>query len=82
MLRPAAVAGKKEPCPLPSATSDHLLCFSDEEPPGPCPRRVSEWEICEVFRPSFALVRIGAERFESRIHEGGARAWLATLTRC
>jgi SAM-dependent methyltransferase len=59
----------------------HLLCFSDEEPPGPGPRRISEWEIRDTFRPSFAVVRVEPARFESRIHEGGARAWLATLTR-
>lgn len=59
----------------------HLLCFSDEEPPGPGPRRVSEDEIREAFRSIFALTRIRAGRFESRIHPGGARAWVATLTR-
>ncbi len=59
----------------------HLLCFSDEEPPGPGPRRVSEWDIRSAFRGEFALSRIHAGRFESRVHEGGARAWVATLTR-
>ena len=59
----------------------HLLCFSDEEPPGPGPRRVSQWEIRSTFRGPFVVSRIREARFESRIHEGGAKAWLATLTR-
>jgi SAM-dependent methyltransferase len=58
-----------------------LLCFSDEEPPGPGPRRVSEWELKSTFRGLFVLTRIRAGRFETRIHPGGARAWVATLTR-
>ena len=58
-----------------------LLCFSDEEPPGPGPRRVSEWDLKSAFRGIFVLIRIRPGRFESRIHPGGARAWVATLTR-
>jgi SAM-dependent methyltransferase len=59
----------------------HLLCFSDEEPPGPGPRRVAEHEIGDAFRSLFATVRIRPGRFESLIHPGGARAWVATLVR-
>ena len=59
----------------------HLLCFSDEEPPGPGPRRVSEWDLKTAFRGICVLTRIRAGRLESRIHPGGARAWVATLTR-
>jgi SAM-dependent methyltransferase len=59
----------------------HLLCFSDEEPPGPGPRRISQYEIGDAFRSIFALTRIRAGRFESRIHPGGANAWVATLVR-
>lgn len=59
----------------------HLLCFSDEEPPGPGPRRVSEYEIGDAFRSLFALTRIRAGRFESLLHAGGAKAWVATLVR-
>lgn len=59
----------------------HLLCFSDEEPPGPGPRRVSQWELQLAFRGPFVVSRIRAAVFRSRLHEGGARAWLATLTR-
>lgn len=59
----------------------HLLCFSDEEPPGPGPRRVTQYELGAAFRSLFAVTRIRAARFESRIHPGGAKAWLATLVR-
>jgi cyclopropane fatty-acyl-phospholipid synthase-like methyltransferase len=59
----------------------HLLCFSDEEPPGPGPRRVSEWDIKATFRGVFVLSAIRPARLESRAHPGGIRAWCATLTR-
>jgi len=59
----------------------HVLCFSDAEPPGYGPRRVSEEELRGAFRGGFALNALREARFESRIREGGARAWLATLTR-
>jgi SAM-dependent methyltransferase len=59
----------------------HLLCFSDEEPPGPGPRRVAQYEIGDAFRSLFALTRIRPGRFETLVHPGGARAWVATLVR-
>ncbi|ABS24411.1 class I SAM-dependent methyltransferase [Anaeromyxobacter sp. Fw109-5] len=59
----------------------HVLCFSDEEPPGPGPRRVAEYDLRATFRSLFAMVRIRPARFESLVHPGGAKAWLATLVR-
>jgi SAM-dependent methyltransferase len=59
----------------------HLLAFSDEEPPGPGPRRIAQWEIRTAFRGPFVLTRLREARFESSLHPGGARAWLATLVR-
>jgi SAM-dependent methyltransferase len=59
----------------------HVLCFSDEEPPGPGPRRVAEDDLRATFRSIFAMVRIRPARFESLVHPGGAKAWLATLVR-
>lgn len=59
----------------------HLLCFSDEEPPGPGPYRIAESDIRDAFRSIFALTRIRPGRFESRLHAGGAKAWVATLVR-
>lgn len=59
----------------------HLLCFSDEEPPGPGPHRIAEHDLTDAFRSIFALTRLRAGRFESRLHPGGAKAWVATLVR-
>ncbi len=59
----------------------HVLCFSDEEPPGPGPHRISESDLGDAFRSIFALTRIRPGRLESRMHPGGARAWVATLVR-
>jgi SAM-dependent methyltransferase len=59
----------------------HLLCFSDEEPPGPGPLRIAQHEIGDAFRSMFAITRIRPGRFESLIHPGGAKAWVATLVR-
>jgi len=59
----------------------HVLCFSDEEPPGPGPYRISESDLRAAFRSIFALMRLRPARLQSRVHEGGARAWLASLTR-
>ena len=59
----------------------HILCFSDEEPPGPGPRRIAEYDLRAAFRSLFALVRIRPAVFESLARPGGAKAWLATLVR-
>lgn len=59
----------------------HVLCFSDEEPPGPGPHRIAEYDLRDAFRSLFALTRIRPGRFESRLHPGGAKAWVATLVR-
>lgn len=59
----------------------HLLTFSDAEPPGPGPRRVSEYEIRMTFREHFVLSRIREATFQLNIEPRSARAWLATLTR-
>lgn len=66
---------------LSSGATLHLLCFSDEEPPGPGPHRIAEYEIGDAFRGIFVITRIRPGRFESRLHPGGAKAWVATLTR-
>ncbi|MEO7330413.1 MAG: class I SAM-dependent methyltransferase [Minicystis sp.] len=60
----------------------HLLCFSDAEPPGLGPRRVSEGEIRATFAEGFQVRAIVPHRYETRIHQGGsARAWLASIQR-
>jgi cyclopropane fatty-acyl-phospholipid synthase-like methyltransferase len=66
---------------LSSGSTLHVLCFSDEEPPGAGPRRVSEYELRSTFRGIFALTgEVRAETFD-RLGMEPARAWLATLTR-
>jgi SAM-dependent methyltransferase len=61
----------------------HILCFSDQEPPGIGPRRIAERELIELFNMRGWLVEEVAEaRFESNDHPDGARAWLATFIRC
>jgi SAM-dependent methyltransferase len=57
-----------------------ILCWSDEEPPGPGPRRVAEYEIRDAFRSIFAVMDVAPATFERR---GGppAKAWLARLTK-
>jgi SAM-dependent methyltransferase len=57
-----------------------LLCWSDEEPPGPGPHRIREDEIRDAVRGIFVVADVAPETFE---RAGGppARAWLARLTR-
>jgi cyclopropane fatty-acyl-phospholipid synthase-like methyltransferase len=59
----------------------HVMCFSEEERSEGGPRRVTQGEIRAAFGDAFRVDWIRAERFESRIHPGGARAWLARLLR-
>lgn len=59
----------------------HLLCFSDEEPPGPGPHRIGEGDLGDAFRSLFAITRLRPGRFDSRLHPDGAKAWVATLVR-
>lgn len=59
----------------------HVLCFSDEEPEGPGPKRIQEYDLRDAFRGIFSLTRIRPARFEHLLDGGGAaKAWLATLT--
>jgi SAM-dependent methyltransferase len=59
----------------------YLLCFSDEEPPGWGPRRISERELRSTFRRHFAISSISPARFATRLPREDPRAWLATLVR-
>jgi SAM-dependent methyltransferase len=59
-----------------------LLCFSDAEPPGQGPRRVSRQEIEEAFTDGWRIESITPTRFEVRpdlkdlnFSEGGPKAW-------
>lgn len=56
-----------------------ILCWSDQEPPGPGPRRVQEHEIRDAFRSIFAVMDVVPARFEKQ--GAPAQAWLARLTK-
>lgn len=65
-----------------------LMCFSEEEPPGDGPRRVSQQEIHEAFADGWVVESIQEARFEVRpdlqdIHfsEGGPYAWFCVIRR-
>lgn len=60
----------------------YVLCFSDDGPdPGPHP--VSEDELRAAFGPShgWQVATIEADRVQTRMHDDGAPAWLATIKR-
>lgn len=58
-----------------------LLCFSDRQPGGLGPRRVTTAEIRATFDEGWTIDSIEAERFAARNAADGAAAWLALLTR-
>jgi SAM-dependent methyltransferase len=66
----------------------YLLCFSDQEPPGEGPRRVSQDEIRSAFREWWDVESIQETRFRAidnadapRFSPGGPRAYLITVRR-
>ncbi len=66
----------------------HLLCFSDQEPPGQGPRRVTQQEIHSAFRDGWDVESIRATRFKAAesadamgLSPGGPKAWLVTVRR-
>jgi SAM-dependent methyltransferase len=59
----------------------HVLCFSDEEPPGPGPHRIAQHELGDAFRSIFALTRIRPGAFRTTDPAWHPRAWVATLVR-
>ena len=58
-----------------------LLCFSDLEPWGGGPRRVTQAEIREAFADGWVVRSIEPERYAMRLSPGYALAWLATIER-
>jgi ubiquinone/menaquinone biosynthesis C-methylase UbiE len=66
----------------------HLLCFSDQEPPGEGPRRLTQQEIRAAFRDGWEVEAIRAARLQvadyagaPQFSPGGARGWLVTVRR-
>jgi len=58
-----------------------MLCFSDKEPAGYGPRRITEREIRETFSDGWLINYIRPATFESNTRAQGPRAWLASITR-
>ena len=66
----------------------HVLCFSDREPPGDGPRRVTQDEIKSAFQAGWTVREIRATAFETLSYPGGPtfspggpQAWLASIIR-
>lgn len=62
-----------------------LICFSDAQPGGGYPRRVTELELRDVFAVGFHLEELRPARYRTRLPDGttweGARAWFARVRR-
>jgi cyclopropane fatty-acyl-phospholipid synthase-like methyltransferase len=61
----------------------YLMCFSDRQPGGYGPRRVSEDELRSAFSDGWQIVSIAADAFDINPIEGvaTAQAWLAQIRR-
>lgn len=59
----------------------YLLCFSDLEPWGGGPRRVTQAEIRDAFADGWVVRSIVPERYAMQRSPGYALAWLATIER-
>jgi SAM-dependent methyltransferase len=59
----------------------HVACFSEAEPPGWGPRRVTQAELRAVFAGEWTVDIITPARYETTMASGGAHAWLASFTR-
>jgi len=58
-----------------------MLCFSDQEPPGYGPRRITEREIRNSFSDGWSVNYIRPAIFESHTREEGSRAYLSSISK-
>jgi len=58
-----------------------MLCFSNEEPDGYGPRRITKREIQESFCEGWSINYIRPATFESRTRAQGPQAWLSSISR-
>jgi cyclopropane fatty-acyl-phospholipid synthase-like methyltransferase len=58
-----------------------MLCFSELEPGGYGPRRITEREIQDSFRDGWSINYIRPAIFESRFRAQGSRAWLSSISK-
>jgi SAM-dependent methyltransferase len=59
----------------------HLLCFSDAQPGGWGPRRISEAEIHTTFVETWRVREIRPTAFQTNLDPPEIRAWRATIDR-
>ena len=66
----------------------HILCFSDAEPPGEGPRRISQQEIRDAFGEGWEVEAIRESRFKAadysgapKFSPGGPKCWSTTIRR-
>jgi ubiquinone/menaquinone biosynthesis C-methylase UbiE len=60
----------------------HVLCFSDDGPEtGPHPTSREELRAAFGSGSGWQVEAIGADRIQTRFHDDGAPAWLATIRR-
>jgi len=64
-----------------------MMCFSDEEPAGPGPRRVSKSELQAAFADGWQIEAITPARFQvvpefkDMFSEGSPKAWFVVVRR-
>ena len=58
-----------------------MLCFSEKEPAGYGPRRITEREIRETFSGGWSIRYIRPATFESNTRSRGPSAWLSSITK-
>ena len=66
---------------LPPAGKYFMLCFSELEPGGYGPRRITKREIEDSFRDGWSINYIRPAVFESRTRAEGPRAWLSSISK-
>ena len=59
----------------------HIACFSEAEPPGWGPRRVTQADLRATFTDGWEETSISETRFETRHGPAGIHAWLASFAR-
>ena len=58
-----------------------MLCFSELEPAGYGPRRITKREIQDNFREGWSINYIRPAIFESHTRAGGSRAWFSSISK-
>ena len=58
-----------------------MLCFSDREPAGYGPRRITKREIQESFFEGWSINYIRPAIFESRTRKKGPHAWFSSISK-